>query len=131
MTKSQSKSTSKLGKYIDKYNDKLDKTTRNEIEDIFECFDKDEVKKVLSEIYFLYYLLFFNGNKLSNEVLQFLFHKIPIDEINEIIWKSRTLKEPIEDMNKIQTIHTFRNMVDVSCSVSNTFVQDIFKPEYI
>ena len=36
-----SKSTSKLGKYIDK----LGKTTRDEIEDIFECFDKDEVKK--------------------------------------------------------------------------------------
>ena len=39
-----SKSTSKLGKY----NDKLGKTTRDEIEDIFERFDKDEVKKVLS-----------------------------------------------------------------------------------
>ena len=106
--------------------------TISSIVNIFHDISKDNANKVISEIYFLYYLLLFYKIKISDKILEFLFHKISVQKINEMIWKLQIFKEPmIQDMNKIQAIYTFINAIDIKCSISNIFIQDIFKPEYI
>jgi hypothetical protein len=96
-----------------------------------------EITQVLNELYFLYLILFFYKGKFSDPVLEFLFDKVPVEKIREIIAKYRIFQsfsesKPIEKgVPKLEMIKTFMDITNLECNMTNTFLQDIFNIAYL
>ena len=98
---------------------------------ILKNISNQDIDIILSEPYFLYYILFYEKIQPNSNLLEFLFQKISKETVLHFIYKFQIPKQPVAECDKLGTIKNFFNIIKSDCKLSNTFLQDMFQPSYI
>lgn len=105
---------------------------------IFKNLNSQQISGLLQNPSFLYFLFFYKPNfNFNKNILSFLFQKVPKNDLKNIISELSKLSnidlEKIIGKNPKDNIlrKSFITLTDEKCSISNSFLQDIFDPRLI